>query len=215
MSRHFRGLSTLVRAGLLRLGNCTRPVIFLIVCGFLIAAASAAALLFFGCFSRSRVQVSVHFLGHTNAWHAQAFERQSGVERPFSSAVSIYTGDGSRVAVLQVSNASPFSIIGHRSPEIIFDLATARSDYVPTGWRVLQPGECEQLWLEPPTKRVRWRLAIVCERFGGDSYGAGPPDFRARVRRTAIWLRDRLHLMRIPEPSQPPVVQFYSDWIEP
>jgi hypothetical protein len=181
----------------------------LIVCGFLVVTVARVALRCFGYFNGAKLQASIQLLGYTNAWQAQAIERQSGLDRPWSSAITMYAPDGARVAILQVSNSSPYSIIRRRGPEIIIDPRKTPSDYVPAGWNVLRPQECEQFWLAPPTNRARWRFAIVCEKLGRDSYGVRPPNLTTRLRR---WLRD--HSLPVPEPGQPPAVQIYSDWIE-
>jgi len=138
---------------------------------------------------RGSPQVFVRFIGYTNVSY------------------------DAHVGVVQVSNASPFAVVRARSPAMVFDSPVVSVDYAPTGLRVLQPRECEQVMTEPITGRVRWRLTVSCERLGGDSYGIGPPDFRARARRVAIWLRD--HQVPVPEPSPRPAFQFSSDWIEP
>ncbi len=134
-------------------------------------------------------QVFVSFLGYTNVSY------------------------GTHVGVLQVSNASPFAIVRGRSPQIVSDSSTGLIEYDPTGLRVLEPGECEQIHTESLTNGVRWKLVVTCARLGGDSYGIGRPDTRQRLRQDAIWLQD--HGVPVPEPSPRPPLSFSSDWVEP
>jgi hypothetical protein len=138
---------------------------------------------------RGRPQVLVRFIGYTNVSY------------------------GAHVGVIQVSNASPFAVVRGRSPRIESDSPATPSSHAPTGWNVLQPQECEQVQTEPITGRARWKLTVACERLGGDSYGIGVPDLRARVRQLAVWLRD--HRVPVSVPSPRPTVQFSSDWIDP
>jgi hypothetical protein len=182
-----------------------KKVVISFACGLLLVAG--VGWLSFNSFQRDKLQVSVRLLGYTNA----SFDTQ-GLQTHEGLAVCTVP-DGAHAVVLQVSNASPFAVVRARSPLIMFDSPTGPFEYVPTGWNVLQPRECERFELEPPTNGVRWRMMVGCERFPGDSYGAGPPDFRARVRRVAIWLQD--HRVPVPVPGQRPAVQFSSDWIEP
>jgi hypothetical protein len=177
-------------------------VIFLV---FVFLLTTAGVWLF--SFPRDKPRASVQFLGYTNvSFDPYGLQTQEGL------AVCMVRV-GARAAVLQVSNASPFAVVRRRSPAIMFDSPAHSSEYVPTGWNVLQPGECEQFELEPPVKGTRWRLTIGCERLGDDSYGIGPPDFRSRVRRVATWLRG--HGVPAPEPNHRSAVQFSSDWLEP
>lgn len=196
------------------LGRYTRRL-FLTVFGLLFAATAVAALLHFGDSYRHRLQVSIKLISYTNAWHSQAIKRGLGLGNTLAFPESINGQESARVAVLQVLNMSPFSIIRGRSPEIIYDSVASVSDRVPVGWNLIQPGKCEQIWLEPPSNGMRWRVAILCEKFGGDSYGAGPPDIRSRMRRALIWLGDRLQLQQTHEPTPTPAVQFSSGWIGP
>lgn len=97
---------------------------------------------------------------------------------------------------------------------IVFDSSTAQPEHAPTGWRVLQPGECEQIHTEPLINGIRWRLMVVGERLGGDQYGIGrESEIRVRAGQIAIWLRE--HRILAPLPRRPPTVAFSSDWIEP
>jgi hypothetical protein len=180
---------------------CKTAILFV-----LLPAAGAVTWLSLVDCQRDRLRVSVQLLSCTNA----SFDAP-GLRTHEGFAVCTVP-NGMRAVVLQVSNASPFAVVRGRSPLITFDSPTGRIEYVPTGWNVLQPRECERFVLEPPTKGTRWRLTIGCERLGGDSYGIGPLDLRERVRRLAIWLKD--HGVAVPEPRQPPSVQFTSDWIE-
>ena len=156
----------------------------------LLAAAVGAAWL---CRFSSRAggaQVSVRFLGYTNA------------------------GYGPRVGMVQVSNGSSFAVVRGRSPAIDFDSPGAPRSYAPTGWNLLQPGEGEEVMTEPLTNGLRWRVTVACDRPGDDPYGIGPePAVRVRVRQVAAWLQG--HGIPASSPSPPPTAHFSSDWIEP
>jgi hypothetical protein len=148
------------------------------------------AWLFFSPFQGAKLQLSIQFLGYTNASH------------------------GMHIGAIQVSNASPFAVVRGRSPMIVFDSSSAKPEHAPTGWSVLQPGECEQIQTEPLINGIRWRIMVVGERLGRDQYGIGrESQIRVRARQIAIWLQEH----RIPAPLQstPPGVAFSSDWIEP
>ncbi len=158
-------------------------------CGLSLAGALVSGS---GSCRSSRLQASVRFLGYTN-----------------------FPSVGTHVGAVQVSNASPFAIVRCRSPVVMLDPPAGRQEYAPAGWAVLRPGECEQVWTEPRTDGRRWRMAILCQRLGMDSYGIGAESgFRVLQRRIAYWLEDHRAPFRIPKPSFP-VTEFSSDWIEP
>ena len=181
-----------------------KTVVILLI---LLTAALVVAGLSFTGFQRTRLQVSIRLLGYTNAsFDAQGLQTHEGL------AVCMVP-DKARAVVLQVSNASPFAVVRGRSPVVTFDSPTGRVEFVPTGWSVLEPRECERFEMEPPTNGTRWRLTINCEPLRGSSYCIGPPDFRQRVRRLAIWLQD--HKIPVPAPGPLPAVQFSSDWVMP
>jgi hypothetical protein len=133
-----------------------------------------------------RLQVSVRFIGYTNASY------------------------GPHVGVVQVFNAGPFAVVRGRSPFVIFDSPTVPIEYAPTGWSLLQPGECEQVQTDPITNGLRWRLTVVGQRLGHDDWGITP---ESRARRVVTWLQD--HRIPVPAPIPHPRPQFSSDWIEP
>ena len=158
-------------------------------------------------FQRNRIRMSIRSLGYTNvSFDAQGFQTHEGL------AVCMVP-NFARAVVLQVSNASPFAVVRGRNPEVTFDSPSGRVEYVPTGWSVLQPRECERFELEPPINGTRWKLTIECEPYRGSSYYVGPLDFRQHVMRLAIWLQD--HNIWVPAPSQLPATQFSSDWVSP
>jgi len=157
-------------------------------CGLILAGAFVLA---WTSSRSSRLQASVRFLGYTN------------------------TSYGPHVGVVQVSNMNPFAIVRCRSPSVMFDPPSPRMEYAPTGWAVLQPEKCEQVWTEPRTDGTRWRLTIRCQRLGRDSYCiTAESSFRALQRRIACWLEDHRAPMRIPRPSEP-ATEFSSEWIDP
>ncbi|MGA2661979.1 MAG: hypothetical protein ABSH34_31250 [Verrucomicrobiota bacterium] len=153
----------------------------------------AGALVLVWTSSRSnRLQASVRFLGYTN-----------------------FPSVGTHVGVVQVSNASSFAIVRCRLPVVMLNPPAGRAECAPTGWAVLRPGECQQVWTEPRTDGRRWRMVILCQRLGRDSYGIGAESgFRVLQRRIGDWLKDHRAPIRIPKPSFP-VTEFSSDWIEP
>lgn len=163
-----------------------RKTLAISVCGLALAGVIAVIWI---CAPGGRLQVSILFLGYTN----QPNWPDAGV--------------------LQISNAGPFAIVRGRSPQVVYDLANVPATPAPTGWAVLQARECEEIHTESLTNGLRWHFQIVCERLGGDSYGIGPPDFRARLRRIAIWLTD--HGIHVPEPAPRLPTKFLSGWIEP
>lgn len=173
----------------------------------LLTAAFVVACFSFMGFQRTRLQVSIRLLGYTNA----SFDAQG--HRSHGGLAVCMVPDKARAVVLQVSNASPFAVVRGRSPVVTFDSPAGRVEFVPTGWSVLEPRECERFEMEPPTTGTRWRLTINCEPLRGSSYCIGPSDFRQRVRRFAIWLQD--HKIPVRAPRQLPAVQFSSDWVKP
>jgi hypothetical protein len=142
------------------------------------------------CSSRcGRVQVSLWFVGYTNASY------------------------GPHVGVVQISNASPFAVVRGRSPKVMTDSASGLIEHspAPIGWNLLEPGECERVMTEPLTNNTMWwRMTVVCQREGHEDYGVTR---ESRVRRAMRWLQD--HRISVPAPSPNPQPQFSSDWIEP
>ena len=162
-------------------------VLISLICGFLLAATVGWL-----CLTESqlsRLRLSVRFIGYTNAlW-------------------------GIRVGVIQVSNASPFAVVRGRSPTVVFDSPPTPVTYAPTGLRVLESGESETVMTESLTNGIRWRLMVVGERLGDDSYGIGrEPRLRVWMRAVAFWLQD--HGLRVPTPGPPPGREFSSNWVE-
>ena len=156
----------------------------------LFSAAVAVARLWWASFQRPALRLSVQFVGY------------------------ISSSSGAHIGVVQISNASSFAVVRGRSPEIRFESSSARVEYAPTGWKVLQPRECETVQTEPLTNGLRWRLIAVGERLGSDSYGIGSESaVRVRVRQAAMWFQD--HGILAPLPKQTSAVLFSSDWIEP
>lgn len=134
-------------------------------------------------------QVSVRFIGYTNASY------------------------GRHVGVVQISNASTFAVVRGRSPMVVTDSPSGPVEYAaaPTGWNLLEPGECEQVMTEPLTNnRMRWRMTVVCQRIGHEDYGIMR---ESRARRAVRWLQG--HRVSVPAPSPNPRRHFSSDWIEP
>jgi hypothetical protein len=132
-------------------------------------------------------RVSVRFLGYTNV------------------------ASGLHVGMVEISNASPFVVLRHRSPRVVFNAPSAPDAYVPAGWSHLEPGACEQVMTESlASNRLPWRVTVVCQRLGQDDYGITP---ESRASRVARWLRD--HRVSVPEPRPAPQPQFSSAWIEP
>ena len=137
----------------------------------------------------ARLRLYVQFLGYTNI-----------------------SGYGTHVAVLQVSNASPFAVVRSRSPEVVFSSPAVPVAYAPTGWALLGPGESEQVMTDSLPNGLSWRLVVSGERLGDDSYGIGrEPRFRAWRRRVAFWLQG--HGVRVSTPSPPPARVFSTSWV--
>ena len=161
-------------------------VAMLLACGLWLAAAWL-------CLNSAqpKLRLCVEFLGYTN--------------------IPDY---GTHVAVLQISNASPFAVVRNRSPEVVFASCTVPVSYAPTGWAVLGPGESEQVWTESLTNGIGWRFVVRGERLGCDSYGIGrEPRFRAWRRQVALWLQ--AHRVRVGTPGPPPGREFSTAWIDP
>ncbi len=153
------------------------------------AAAVVVAVGVAGFLARpGRPKVVVRFLGYTNALLSD------------------------RIGVVEVSNASPFAVVRGRSPVVVSDSPAGSLGFAPTGFRVLAPGEREQILTEPVPNGTRWKMTVTCERLSGDSYGIGPPNLRTRARRVAIWFRD--HGVPVREPKPPAAIEFSSDWAE-
>lgn len=141
--------------------------------------------------SQPKLRLSVQFLGYTN--------------------IADY---GARVAVIQVSNASPFSVVRCRSPEVVFNSPVVPVGYAPTGWALLGPGESEQVKTESLTNGICWRLVVRGERLGDDSYGIGrEPRFRVWRTQVAFWLQN--HGVHVAAPGPPPCRVFSTAWIDP
>jgi hypothetical protein len=156
------------------------------VCGLWLAAAWLCLRS-----AEPKLRLSVLFLGYTN--------------------ISDY---GTHVAVIQVSNASPFAGVRSRSPEVVFNSPAVPVGYAPTGWAVLGPGESEQVWTESLTNGICWRFVVRGERLGDDSYGIGrQPRFRVWRRQVAFWLQG--HGVRVATPGPPPCRVFSTAWIDP
>ncbi len=177
-----------------------KRVILFSVSGFLLA--TMVAWFVFAASQHARLRLTVHFLYYTNTHY------------------------GEHVGVVQVSNASPFAVVRGRSPLLVVDSPGGPIEYsaAPTGWNLLEAGECELVRTEPLTNnRLHWRMSVVGQRYGRDDYGVSRerelPQSKLCVwqrqvwQRTLRWLRD--HRIPFPDPSPDPRAQFFSDWIEP
>ncbi len=159
--------------------------------GLIFSVVLAATAAFVWALSpNGRLQASVRFVGYTN---------------------TVY---GAHVAVVQVSNSSTFSIVRCRSPQVIFDSATASVSYAPTGRSLLRPGDCEEVWTEPLTNGLRWRFRAVCKPLGRDGMTA-EKGVQALQRKVSEWLEDHRAPIRIARPRDFPGTEFSTDWIDP
>jgi hypothetical protein len=151
----------------------------------------------------SRLLVSIRFLGYTN----KAGDIQAG---PNGNGLVVHlVASGARAALLEASNASPFAVVRGRSPKRTFEGVAGTVEFLPTGWSVLQPHQCELFELEPPASGGRWKLNIECEPLRDSNMGAS--GLQPRLRQLQIWLRD--HKLPIPVSQKTPPVQVSSDWI--
>jgi hypothetical protein len=151
----------------------------------------AVAVLYFKSAHSSDLRLSVQFLAYTN--------------------IPDY---GRHVGVLQISNASSFAVVRDRAPEVVFDSPALHIDYAPTGWRVLEPGETEQVMTESLTNGVRWRFVLCAQRLGDDPYCiVAEPRLRIWRRQFAGWLQSQG--LRVRTPSSPLGRVFSTAWINP
>jgi len=140
-----------------------------------------------------RLQISVQFVGYTNvSW-------------------------GQHCALVQVSNASPITIIRARSPQVALDSPTVVVGPAPTGLCLLEPGDSELVLTEPLPNGIRWRMTVKCQRLERDDvYGlVEDRGLRALQTRVASWLEDHRAPIRLPRPEPRPYAEFATDWIEP
>lgn len=155
----------------------------------LLVVATVLVIFRISCLINSRLRVGVRFLGYRNTPELH-------------------------VGLVQVSNASSFTVVRRHSPSVVFASPTLPINYAPTGWRVLQPGESEEIITESITNGLRWRLTVSCQPFGHDDYGLTSENrFAIWQRETACWLRD--HHVPIPAPRPRPATEFSSEWIQP
>ena len=158
-------------------------------------------------------KVHLTMLGYTNSAHKSIVLRDGNINLSFSSAILTHDSNHGRVAVLQISNASPFDIIRSRSPHILFDSPSNHSEPIPTGWKMLRPTECEQIWIGNYTNNAKWRLSLACQPLLDDSNGVGPRGLKSKLRNLGIWLRDHGVPIAIQQPKTE--VSYSSDWIDP
>jgi hypothetical protein len=126
--------------------------------------------------------------------------------RPARMRLSIrfsgYTHDaaGARIAVFDVSNASPFRVV-RMSSAIHYQSPTLAADRLSTPLTIYLPGNDRQTILRAPTNGVAWR------------YEAAFEEIENRPTATARGLLHHWFPLRVG--ARPPSRPFSSDWISP
>jgi hypothetical protein len=143
-----------------------------------------------------------------------ALGRSAGEALRLSVVFVGYTNlpSGEHVGVLQISNASPFAVVRGRSPVVQFDRMFMRQLQAPAGWRLLAVGESERVLTEPLTRGPRWRLSVVGEPSGYDSYGVGEEPFHRKCGRFIASITDSHRLVTLLCPPRGRL--FSGDWID-
>ena len=121
---------------------------------------------------------------------------------------------GTHWGVVQISNASPFTVVCDRGPEVVLDSPVIPSTYAPTGWSILEPSEVEQVLTESLTNGIRWKLVVHAQKLGDDPYGiAAEPRLRTWQRQFVEWLQS--HGVKLTSPHPPLGRVFSTAWIDP